>query len=135
MHLIGLIVAIAIVALCSLLPFLPGRFDNLAVALSGMAQVVGTAGLLPVPLAALLLAAERAPGLARWRLPFMVLTVLAAALAWALVSLGALVYSGVALALIALGAGGLTGFRIRRAIPHTFAHYLVAVPIAAALFQ
>ena len=136
MHLVGLVAAVAVVALCSLLPFLPGHYDNLAMPLSGIAQVIGTVGLLPVPFAALLLFVERTPSLARWRMPVMVLTVIAAGLVWILMSLGALVYSGISLATITASVGILAALRIRRsAAPLAFPLYLVVVPIVTATLQ
>jgi hypothetical protein len=55
----GLIVGIAaIVVFCIFYPFLPGRYDALAVPLSGAAQAFAIAGLLFAPLGALWLAHE-----------------------------------------------------------------------------
>lgn len=47
-----------LVVLCIFLPFIPGRFDKLAFALSGMAQVTGFLGLLLVPFGILWLIQE-----------------------------------------------------------------------------
>lgn len=52
-HLLRMTAATGAVRLCTLLPFLPGRYDSLAVPLSLMAQILGTAGLLLVPVGAL----------------------------------------------------------------------------------
>src|SRR5690349_3445763 len=41
LHLLGIVVTIAFILLCTLLPFLPGSYDNLAVALSEMAHSFG----------------------------------------------------------------------------------------------
>jgi len=71
MPLLGIAAATVLVMVCTLLPFLPGGYDRLAVHLSAIAQIVGTAGLLVVPFSALRLAAERSPGLGRWRFAIM----------------------------------------------------------------
>ena len=62
MYLPGILAATALLMLCTVVPFLPGGYDGLAVPLSAMAQMVGTAGLAIVPFAALWLAAERGCG-------------------------------------------------------------------------
>lgn len=70
MYLPGILAATASLILCTVLPFLPGGYDRLAVPLSAMAQMVGAAGLVIVPFGALWLAAERLPRLASWRFAF-----------------------------------------------------------------
>jgi hypothetical protein len=49
MYLPGILAATALLMLCTVVPFLPGGYDGLAVPLSAMAQMVGTAGLAIVP--------------------------------------------------------------------------------------
>lgn len=49
-HVIGLLVASAVLVLCMVLPYLPGRYDALATMLSSLAQLVGLASVLFVPL-------------------------------------------------------------------------------------
>jgi hypothetical protein len=66
-HLLGLGGATALLALCMFRPFLPGGYDRFAVTLSGMAQLVGLAGLLLVPVGALWLADEVRRSVARRR--------------------------------------------------------------------
>ncbi|HEX5885823.1 MAG TPA: hypothetical protein VFY67_14875, partial [Pyrinomonadaceae bacterium] len=56
-----------IVLLCTLLPFLPGSYDNLAVALSEMAHMFGVVGLLLVPVGLIWLAANRSSRLTQRR--------------------------------------------------------------------
>lgn len=46
-HLIYGLAAIALLVLCIVLPYLPGRYDPLAAPLSAMACVFGRVGLLP----------------------------------------------------------------------------------------
>jgi hypothetical protein len=58
MHLVRVGAITAFILLCTVLPFLPGRYDNLAVPLSAMAQVVGITGLLLVPIGGLWLGFE-----------------------------------------------------------------------------
>ena len=57
-HLVRMIGITGLVVLCIVYPFLPGQYDSLAVALSTMAQVFGTLGLLFVPVGGLWLAYE-----------------------------------------------------------------------------
>lgn len=48
-HIFRMVALTACLALCMLLPFLPGRYDSLSVPLSMMAQLFGIVGLLVVP--------------------------------------------------------------------------------------
>jgi len=52
-HLLRIAGLTALLTLCMLLPFLPGRYCSLAVPLSMMAQLFGVVGLLLVPLVAM----------------------------------------------------------------------------------
>jgi hypothetical protein len=137
--------ATALVISCTLLPFLPGGYDRLAVPLSAMAQLVGTAGLLVVPFGALLLAVDRMPGLARWRFGSALLALICASLVWALFFVIALIHSGIALGILVLAAGG---YLVRRALPtlgkprsgmpdgpSVVPLYLIVVPLVSALLQ
>ena len=49
-HLAAIGITATLVALLTVYPFLPGSYDALAVAVSGMAQVVGAAGVLLIPI-------------------------------------------------------------------------------------
>jgi hypothetical protein len=142
---LGIAFATALIVICTLLPFLPGGFDKLAVPLSAMAQIVGTAGLLVVPFAALRLAAERVPRLARWRYTFTLLALISTTLVWALVFVSSLIHSGFALGIVVLAAAGHV---VRRALatrgklrgvtpdgPSVIPLYLTVIPIASALLQ
>ena len=51
-YLLRITAATAFIILCTLLPFLPGPYDSLAVSLSMMAQIFGKVGLLLVPIGA-----------------------------------------------------------------------------------
>src|SRR5262245_65722707 len=94
MHLAGAAITAGVIMLCAWLPFLPGRYDVLAVPVSGIAQLIGTAGLLPVPFAALLVLAERSPRLARWRVSLMLVPRVAAGLGGALGAVLAVLQAG-----------------------------------------
>jgi hypothetical protein len=141
----GIVMAIAGLTLLSLLPFLPGPYDPLAVPLFLMARVVGTVGLVLVPFGALRLAAERVPRFAHWQFTAAALAAIATLPIWALVLVAA-VSQGVLL----IGAGLLWGVAIalrrtwrtlvemRRGAParrHVMPLYLVAVPLGLWVLQ
>src|SRR5262245_19918603 len=50
LHLVRIGAIIALIVVCTFLPFLPGGYDGMAVTLSAMAQGVGFLGLLLVPI-------------------------------------------------------------------------------------
>jgi len=137
--------ATAVVILCTLLPFLPGRYDSLAVPLSSMAQVIGTAGIVLVPVGVVWMVAERSQHGVRWRRVFAILTAIVSSLVWAVVCLTAVLQSGFALG---CGAFALWGFAARRAwrkltrvsagtpdAPTALPVYLIGVPVAVASLQ
>jgi hypothetical protein len=145
MRLLGIAAATALVMVCTLLPFLPGGYDQLAVPLSAIAQLIGTAGLLVVPFSALRLAAERSPRLGRWRFASTLLVLISTTFFWALVFVSSLVHSGLTLGIIVLAAAG---YVVRRALttlgklrrgtpdaPSVIPLYLTIVPVASALLQ
>lgn len=144
-HLLRIAGATTLILLCTLLPFLPGRHDSLAVPLSLMAQVIGTLGLVLVPFGALWLTIERLPRLSWLRFAIRLLALLTSFLVWAVVALAAAVQSGFALAVVTLIAGALLAakawqrFRPRGATTAAGAGalplYLIVVPIAVALLQ
>ncbi|HSA54868.1 MAG TPA: hypothetical protein VLE53_04150 [Gemmatimonadaceae bacterium] len=106
LHLLRMISATALIVLCTMLPFLPGRYDGLAVALSGMAQVFGFVGLLLVPAAAFWLAfnARRrgATGVPARRDGAAAAVLVVAAFVGLIVALTAVVFSGFSLAIVAV---------------------------------
>ena len=132
--------------LCMLLPFLPGRYDPLAVPVSMMPQTVGTVGLLLVPVGTLWFAAEHWSRLAPMRFVFAITALIASSLVWAFASLFWTTESLV-LGLAAFGLGGYVVIRIlqrlwslRNATTNATARpasalpvYLIIVPIALAL--
>jgi hypothetical protein len=141
-HILGIVATIAFVVLCTLLPFLPGSYDGLAVALSEMAHMFGTVGLVLVPIGVLWIAAERSERLVQKRRVFPLLALIASTLVWAGLWLAAIVQSGFVLgfAVIAVWACVLlkawADFRQRAAErPSAIPFYLVAVPVVVALLQ
>ena len=133
----------AFVTLCTLLPFLPGRYDSLAIPLSSMAQVIGTAGLVLVPVGVVWIAVNRYQRAARRRRGFAILALIVSSMVWAVVCLAAVVQSGAALG---GGAFALWGYAVWRVWPKAtlvsadapvsstaLPFYLIAVPIAAAV--
>jgi hypothetical protein len=142
-HLLRLTAAIAAIVLCTLLPFLPGRYDSLAVPLSVMAQVFGQVGLLLVPIGAVWLVTERWGRPERRRYGFAVTTLIVSSLVWCIVSLGALIES-MSFGIVALAIGAYVVVRVSRRL-RTWAAaappapaapvYFVIVPVAVALVQ
>lgn len=49
LHIVRIVGLIPLIVLCTFYPFLPGEYDSLAMSLSAMAQTLGLAGLLGVP--------------------------------------------------------------------------------------
>lgn len=90
-HSFGIIVVVAFIVLCTVLPFLPGRYDGLAVPLSVMAQAGGITGLVLAPCGLLLLIAERSSRLAQWRPALSFIASIASSLVWAAVILAAII--------------------------------------------
>jgi hypothetical protein len=135
----GLVLAAvtALVWFCTLLPFLPGRHDSLAVPLSSMAQVGGTLGLVLVPIGAAWLAAERSQRLAGWRYALRVAAAAASSLVAAVVALVAMIQSGFALGILVLllWVYALVRFRRGSGAASVLPLSLVVVPAAAALMQ
>lgn len=142
-HFFRIIAATACIILCTLLPFLPGRYDSLAVPLSLMSQIFGKVGLLLVPVGALWLASEYWSRQVRLRYVFALTALIASSVVWAIVSLGAIYES------VSLGLGALVMWaylvwtllpRLRRLTSEpravsTIPLYLIIVPVAVALLQ
>jgi hypothetical protein len=144
-HAVGIVLAVGVVTVLSLLPFLPGRYDPLAAPLSRMAQAFGLAGLILVPCGALRLAAERLPRFARWRLPAAAIAVAATIPVWALVLAAATDRGGLVLPSVTLAACVYVNRRSWRTLremrqralarPHVMPLYLAAVPLGVAILQ
>jgi hypothetical protein len=143
-HAFGIVAVIAGIMLCTVLPFLPGRYDTLAVPLSDMAQIFGKGGLLLVPVGALWMAAEFGGRLAGTRYRFAVATLIVSALVWALVSLIALIHSVIlGIAAIAVFACAMSKVipALRRLTtagpgrPGLVALYLIVGPVVVLILQ
>lgn len=144
-HVLGIVAAVAFVVFCTLLPFLPGSYDGLAVALSEMAHMFGTVGLILVPIGLLWIAANRSERLIQKRPLFPLIALVASTLVWAALWLAAIVQSGFVLGfvIVALWIWALrkawTNFRRtdNTSSPRASAVplYLVAVPVVVALLQ
>lgn len=143
-HSLGITTATAAIMLATLLPFLPGRYDSLAVPLSFMAQIFGKVGLLLVPVGALWLASAYWSRLAGKQYGIAIVALIVSSLVWLIVSLGGLTSS----LLLGIGAVALWIYVVSRALPRlkqlksataqptsTVAFYLIIVPIAVALLQ
>ena len=138
---------------CMFLPFLPGQYDGLAVALSGMSQLFGVAGLLLVPIGALWLIYESRKRAPKNRLRsnkdkgyyFAIASVVASSIVAAIVSLGAFVNLGISLG---LGVLALWTYCVLRMAPrlkllknaeienfNPAPLYLLVVPMVVVLFQ
>lgn len=143
-HLLGIVLTIAFVLLCTFLPFLPGSHDNLAVALSEMSHLFGIVGLLLAPIGLLWLAANRSSRLIPKRHLFPLLALIASTLVWFAVWLGAIIHSGSVLGLVIillwLYLLRKTWLRFRRGSEaaeraSVLPLYLIAVPVVVALVQ
>src|SRR5688572_30123657 len=100
--------------LITLLPFLPGRYDRLAVPLSGMAQLFGVVGLLLVPVGVLWMATERwAPSSAR-RYGFAIVTLAVSSFICFVLSLVGLVSESLVLGIVVIAAWA---YVVWRAVP------------------
>ena len=144
-HSVCTTIATAGVILGTLLPFLPGPYDSLAVPLSAIFQVFGTVGLLLVPVGVLWVASGYWSRLAGKQYALAIATLTALSIVWVIVSLAALLSGG---ALFGLGATGLWIYVISRVLPRlkrlksarpgptgAVALYLVIMPLAVALLQ
>lgn len=142
-----ILVPTALVVLCTFLPFLPGRYDELAIALSQMGQLAGLVGVLLVPAGALWLvldARRRATGSLRRRDRSAAVVLLVSAFAGLLVALSAGVFSGFSLAiaavvlwgyLVARGASHLTRTPAGPRLARSTAVSLMIVPLAVLALQ
>ena len=113
-HCLGITTATAGIILGTLLPFLPGRYDSLAVPLSVMSQIFGAVGLLLVPLGALWVASGYWSRLAGKQYGIAIAALIASSVVWGIVSLGALVSGGL---LLGLGAIALWIYVVSRVMP------------------
>lgn len=143
-HFPGIMTATAGVILCTLLPFLPGPYDPLALPLSMMARVAGFVSLLFAPIGALLMASRYSRPLAGKQHAYAVAALIVSSVVWAIVSLAAFALGSLSLALICLALGVYVVFRVtprlrglKTAPTPTPAPglYLLVVPVAVFLLQ
>ncbi len=149
-HIITIISITAFLTLCMLLPFLPGRYDGLAVTLSFMAQLFSFAGLLLVPLGLLWLWFEltkhnpTTPSHNKTK-HFSIVTVFTLAFVTVVVSLGALTNYHLSFGLLFLAFCFFlltrTFLKLKRgSIPHSSKSnhipiYLITIPVFVALIR
>jgi hypothetical protein len=132
-HVLGISGVTVGVLSCTLLPFLPGDYDSLAIPFSAMARIFGKAGLLLVPVGITSLVLSHRPQSGRRALTIAV--VVAGALVTAAVALAGWAFGGFSLGIAALAAGvGLLIRAARRPLGRA-ADYLVVVPVAVFLVQ
>lgn len=141
---LGITALAAVTILCTVLPFLPGRYDSAAMSLSLLAQVVGKLGLLLVPVGVLWTLAESRSLTGRTRYGFTLTALVVASVVWLLSSL-LLMTESVAVGLIAFALGIYVLVRLapslkvlRTEAPRSrsaVAVYLIIAPVAAALIQ
>ena len=113
-HTLSIVAIVAGIVLCTVLPFLPGRYDSLAVPLSAMAQALGVVGLLVVPIGVVWMAVEFGNRGAAKRKGFAVATLIASSLVWAVVSLVGTIAGGFSVGVL---AAGLFTYATARVIP------------------
>lgn len=140
----GITAATAFVLLCTLLPFLPGPYDPLALPLSMMARVAGLFSLLLTPIGAVWMASRYWRPLAGRQYACAIAALIVSSLVWAAVSLAAFALGSQSLALICLAPGVYAVVRITRrlrrvktapSLSPAWALYLLVVPVAVFLLQ
>ena len=144
-HLLGIGGVTTFVMLITLLPFLPGQYDSLAVPLSTVVQVLSIAGLLLVPVGAFWAASRFLSRLASRQHAIAMIALVISSIVWLLVSLGAFASGN-----LTFGAGALIlwAFVIVAVRPwlralrsetlrptSAVAFYLLIVPVAVVLFR
>lgn len=140
-HLLGIVAVVTFILVCTLLPFLPGPYDSLAVPLSSIAQIAGVLGLAVVPFGLIWIAADRSDRFAQRRYVFSWAALIVSALVWAAVCLVAVIQSGFVLGVVALvlsvyfALKGWPGLRRVSGRPSALPFYLVAVPVTVVVVQ
>lgn len=144
-HLFGIVAVIILIVVATLLPFLPGRYDGLAIPLSAVAQALGIVGLVLVPFNLLWIVADRSSRLVQRRVVFASLALAASLIVWLGVFIVAVVHSGYALGFIILALWLFFLFRawvwLRRIrgvtthSPSALPYYLVIVPVVVVVLQ
>jgi hypothetical protein len=144
-HVLRIIAATALIVLCTVLPFLPGRYDSLAAPLSLTSQIFGKVGLLLAPVGALWVASGYWRRLANKQYGIAIAAVIVSSVVWGIASLGALVSGGLSLG---LGAIAIWIYAVSKVLPwlkllkkapprraSAVAFYFLIVPVAVAALQ
>jgi cbb3-type cytochrome oxidase subunit 3 len=141
-HILGIVAAIGFAFLCTLLPFLPGSYDGLAVALSEMAHLFGILGLMLVPIGLWWIAADRSKRSNQKRHLRPLLALIASTLVWAGLWFAAVVQSGLVLGFVIVALWVYVFRKVwskyRQTSParaSAIPFYLVTVPVVVALLQ
>ena len=144
-HGLGIVAATAVIVLATLLPFLPGEYDSLAVPLWGMARAFGFVGLILVPIGALWVLSGYWNRLAGKQHGVAVAALIASSILAVMLALVALASSGPLFGLITLAfwiwivsrvLPGMKALKIAPSRPsHPAAFYLLVVPLAVAILQ
>jgi hypothetical protein len=145
-HGAGIATATAGIVLVTVLPFLAGPYDPLALPLSAMCRVFGVVGLVLVPVGALWAACRYSNALARRQYGIAIAALILTSLVWAIaVVLPAAAMSGALLSLAAIAVWALVVSRLlprlrplRSATPpptSAAAYYMLLVPLAVAIAQ
>lgn len=145
MHGLGIAAAIAGMVFGALLPFVPGRYESLAVPLSTMCRVFGWVGPLLVPVGVLWIASGYVRRPAGGQFGIAIAALVASSVVGACVAVGALVSGGILFGVGVLALEVYAGARMLRSLtrlrltppPSTspVAFYLLFVPLGATLIQ
>ena len=146
-HLVCIAAIILVILACSFLPFLPGRYDRLAVTLSAMAQIFGAVSLLLVPIGAFWLIYEfrRRVSKPAGAYYFALAALVAASLVVMFFVLGAFISLGFSLGIIVLALWSYVVIRFAPALKqmktatrdgfHPAPFYLVCIPVVVVIVQ
>jgi MFS family permease len=142
-HALRIAAGIAGAGLCAIVPFLPGRYDPMAVTVSMMAQVFGLAGLIIVPVGLLWMVAEHR-GRSTRRRAYAIAALIVCSAVWLLISFVAIIESPIA-GVVLLMLGGFVATAILRRVRAQEGEslrglgsvplYLISIPVGAALVQ
>jgi hypothetical protein len=153
LHIVRIAGLITLLVLATFYPFLPGKYDTLAMPLSGMAQIFGIVGLLLVPVGVIWLAYElRKRARAKRSLPtkargyhFALAAVVAASIVALAISFGTFMGISLPLSLLTVGLWIYIGARLlpvlkllKKAEAQNFNPaplYLVFIPAVVFIFQ
>ena len=142
---LGITGVTAAILLLTLLPYLPGQYDAMAVPLSVMAQVFGMTGLILVPLGALWVASAYGGPFAGQQHVFAVTALALVSVVWFTVLLGAIATSGPLLGFAGFALWIYTVARLQPRLRHLevgaprkaspAAYYALVVPAAVSALQ